>query len=393
MTSSNGWTAPGFEGVREAFDGNFERGEEVGAAFSAYHRGQKVVDIWGGVADESSGRPWEEDTLALVFSTTKGITAIAANQLIERGQLDAHTPAATYWPEFSSSGKEDITVEHLLSHQSGLEWIEGADHLSLEDVLDWDLVVEALAEQAARYKPGTSHGYHAVTYGWLVGELIRRVSGTTVGGYVQREFADILELDLWIGLPHQHHDRVSNLVVSAGGITGEFDPEDPIMKLLAPFLAPDGLLVKALGAGLDVFEDPAIWNSSQLRAAEIPAANGVCDARSLARLYAACVSEVDGIRLLSPEQVTDASTQRTSGPNTVLLNMDVQFGLGFMLPSSMIVMGGPHSFGHFGAGGSVGWADPDAELAIGYTMNKMALGLTGDLRSTHLVNACYDAIP
>jgi CubicO group peptidase (beta-lactamase class C family) len=273
-----------------------------------------------------------------------------------------------------------------------LEWLDNAGDLTLEHVLGWDAVIQALEHQAPRYTPGTQHGYHALTYGWLVGELIRRTSGKTVGGYVQEHFADPLGLDLWIGLPESQQSRVANLITGPGGVTGEFDPEDPIMKMLAPFLAPDGVLTKALAGGLTCFGDPDVWNTNELRAAEIPAANGVCDARSLARLYAACVNEVDGVRLLSSDQIDNAVTQRTTGPNSVLLNMDVQFGLGFMLRSSMIVLGGPRSFGHFGAGGSVGWADPDAELAVGYTMNKMAIGLAGDQRSLTLVNACYDAL-
>lgn len=387
----DGWTADGFEGVRDAFEKNFADDREVGAAFSAYHRGQKVADLWGGVADEETGAAWEEDTLALVFSTTKGWTATAANQLSEQGKLDIGSPVAQYWPEFAAAGKQDITVEQVMSHQAGLEWVTGTD-LTLDEVLRWDPIIEALAAQAPRYEPGTSHGYHALTFGWLVGELVRRVSGMSVGEYVKTHFAEPLGLDLWVGLPEEHESRVSKLIGAPDPSSMlNDDPNDPITKMLAPFVAPDGVLTKALGAGLSAFGDPDIWNSRQLHAGEVPAANGICDARSLARLYGACVGEVDGIRLLSPERVADATTQRTSGPDTVLLNADIQFGLGFMVPTPMLNLG-PGGFGHFGAGGAVGWADAETEFGFGYVMNKMGQELTGDPRSADLVNACYEAV-
>lgn len=392
MTNIEGWTAPGFESVRAAFEANFERGTEAGAAFSAYHRGRQVVDLWGGVADVESGAPWVEDTIGLVFSTTKGWTAIAANHLVERGKLELSAPVTEYWPEFGASGKEAITVDHLLSHRAGLEWVDR--QLSFEQALAWHPVIEALEAQQPRYPAGTAHGYHALTFGYLVGEVVRRASGQTVGEYLRDQIAEPLGLDLWIGLPDEHQHRVADLVVLEGGIAADFDADssNPLMRMLAPFLGPDGVLTKALGANLGAFDDPHCWNSREVRAAEIPAGNGICDARSLARIYAACIGEVDGARVLSAERLTDATTQRTSGPNTVLMNLDVQFGLGFMLRTSLLPIGGPRSFGHFGLGGSMGWADPDAELAFGYLMNKPMVGMAGDVRSSSLVKACYQSL-
>jgi len=394
MGDTHGWTAPGFEGVRDAFDKNFADGTEVGAAFSAYHRGQKVVDVWGGIADQATGRAWEEDTIIPVFSTTKGMTAICANQLAQQGQLDTDAPVATYWPEFAANGKADIPVSYLLSHQAGLAWIDGT--MTAEEALSWDPVVEALAAQAPAWEPGTQHGYHATTYGWLVGEVIRRVAGRSVGTYLAEEVAGPLGLDLWIGLPESEEDRVAMLIsmipagISADDLAGE--SENPLVQMMQAFLGPDTPLGKALFAPGGALADQDIWNSRAMHAAEVPAANGICDARSLARLYAATVGEVDGIRLLTPEQLAKATTQLTEGPNKVLMDMDIQFGLGFMLHAGMIPLGGPKSFGHFGAGGSVGWADPEAELGFGYVMNRMDLGLAGDLRSFNLINACYEAI-
>lgn len=394
MTDTSGWTAPGWEGVKDAFQANFDNGSEVGAAFSAYHRGQKVVDVWGGIADQATGRAWEEDTIIPVFSTTKGMTAICANQLAQQGRLDTDAPVATYWPEFAANGKADIPVSYLLSHQAGLAWVDGT--MTAEEALSWDPVVEALANQAPAWEPGSQHGYHATTYGWLVGEVIRRVADRSVGTYLAEEVAGPLDLDLWIGLPEAEEHRVAMLIsmipagISADDLAGE--SENPLVQMMQAFLGPDTPLGKALFAPGGALADQDIWNSRAMHAAEVPAANGICDARSLARLYAATVGEVDGIRLLTPEQLAKATTQLTEGPNKVLMDMDIQFGLGFMLHAGMIPLGGIKSFGHFGAGGSVGWADPEAELGFGYVMNRMDLGLAGDLRSFTLINACYEAI-
>jgi CubicO group peptidase (beta-lactamase class C family) len=394
MAEIDGWVADGFEGVRDAFVRNFENGSEVGAAFSAYHRGRKVVDLWGGIADEATGRPWQQDTIILVFSTTKGATAICANKLAQEGKLDVNAPVAEYWPGFAKNGKENIPVSYLLSHQAGLAWIDG--EMTPEEALSWEPVIEALENQRPGWEPGTQHGYHATTYGWLVGEVIRRVTGKTVGTYFREEIAEPLGLDFWIGLPESEEPRVATLISmipeSVGADSTAAGEADPVKELMAAFLGPDTPLGKALFAPGNALADQAIWNSRAMRAAEVPAANGVTDARSIARLYAACIGDVDGHRILTPEQLEVATTQLTTGPNTVLLGMDIQFGLGFMLRSSLINLGGEHSFGHFGAGGSVGWADPDAELAFGYVMNRMDIGLAGDLRSFNLINACYEAV-
>ena len=388
MTEIHGTTERGFEAVRDAFETNFAKGLEIGASFSAYHRGEKVVDLWAGTADVTTGRTWDEDALALVFSTTKGATAMCANKLAQEGALDVDAPVARYWPEFAAGGKADIPVSYLLSHQAGLAWVDG--EMSLQQALSWDPVVDALAQQVPHYEPGSQHGYHATTYGWLVGEVVRRVAGRSVGTYFHDEIATPLGLDFWIGLPESEEPRVAPLV---GGLADPLITEDPeVAALVNQFMGPDTTLGKALFAPGGSLSGPDVWNSRALHAAEIPAANGIGDARSIARMYSACIGSVDGVRILTEEQLRRATTQLTTGPNRVLLDMDIQFGLGFMLRSSLIELGGPRSFGHFGAGGSVGWADPDAELAFGYVMNRMDMGLAGDARSYELVNACYHAI-
>jgi CubicO group peptidase (beta-lactamase class C family) len=393
----HGTVEPGFEKVREAFAENFARepdpamalfggGGETGAAVSIYHRGRKVVDLWGGLADRRSRRPWQQDTLQLVFSTTKGVTAICANLLAQRGELDLDAPVAAYWPEFAQAGKQDIPVRWLLCHRAGLPWVD--TEMTLEQALDWDTVIEALERQAPAWEPGSQHGYHATTFGWLVGEVVRRVSGRSVGAFVRDELSEPLGLDLWIGLPEELHDRVAPLEVIE-------IPDDPALApLVDQFIGPESNLGKALYAPggafgqqmFDSFNLPHVWK------AEIPAANCITDARSLARLYAACVSDVDGVRILDDETVALAAERQTDGVDRVIMDLDLQYGLGFNLPSSILLLGGPRSFGHYGAGGSVGFADPDTEVGFGYVMNKMFMGLSGDPRTVALIGALQESL-
>src|SRR4051812_21771530 len=285
MTDIHGTTATGFESVRDAFQANFDKGLEIGASFSAYYRGEKVVDVWAGTADVNTGRAWEENALALVFSTTKGATAMCANKLAQEGSLDVDAPAARYWPEFAAGGKGAIPVSFLLSHQAGLAWIDG--EMTLEQALSWDPVVDALAQQVPHYEPGSQHGYHATTYGWLVGEIVRRVSGRSVGAYFRDEIAAPLGLDFWIGLPESEEPRVAPLV---GGLADPLISEDPeVAAFVDEIMGPETNLGKALFAPGNALTSPDIWNSRALHAAEIPAANGIGDARSLARMYSACI--------------------------------------------------------------------------------------------------------
>jgi CubicO group peptidase (beta-lactamase class C family) len=412
VTEISGWVAPGFEEVRDTFQANFDAGVEVGAAFAAYHRGHKVVDLWGGVADVRTGRPWKEDALVLVYSTTKGVVAMCANRLAQQGVIDVDAPVATYWPEFAQAGKEEVSVSDLLSHRAGLAWVDGT--MTFEDMLRWDPVVEALEHQTPSWPPGTTHGYHATTYGWLVGEVVRRVTGMSVGTYLRHEITGPLDADFYIGLPASEEPRVARLVSFLDGLKsglpaglsgqGEATPNAgpdlaQLAELSKTYLAPDGPLSKALMAPGGAFTDEDVWHSPQLHAAEIPAANGICDARSLALLYGACVHDVKtssgtSFRIIDEAQVDRAVRQETVGPDTVLLGLDIQWGLGFNVNTGIIGMaglGGPKAFGHFGMGGSAGWADPDLQLGMGYVMNRMDIGTTGDTRSFRLMRSCLDA--
>lgn len=390
MAVIDGYVAPGFEGVRAAFAANFESHGEIGASFCLYHRGERVVDLWGGVADPSTGRPYEEDTCQLVFSTTKGVVAICANRLIEQGRLDPDARVAEYWPEFAQAGKEDVLVRWLLCHKAGLPVLDVT--LSLEDTLAWDPVVEALAAQAPIWEPGTRHGYHATTFGWLVGELIRRVDGRPVGTYVAEELAGPLGIDLWIGVPEDRLGQVAPLVPIA------LPDNENVRMVIEQVLGPDSITGKALRTpcpelfggnegtiDLSMFDDPRVLR------AEIPAANGVTNARALARLYAATIGEVDGIRLLSDAQVARAIERQTTGPDAVMF-FETALGLGFFLSSGFSNYGGPRGFGHTGTGGSMGFADPDAGIGYGYVMNHLMPNMIGDARTVGLTEACYEAI-
>lgn len=395
-TPLHGWTAPGWEAVREAFAANFADGIEVGAAFAAFHRGRPVVDLWGGIADPATGAPWQEDTIVLVYSTTKGPTTLCAHRLADAGLLDLAAPVAEYWPEFAAAGKEAVTVAQLLSHRAGLPWVDGT--LTLAEALAWDPAVEALARQAPVWVPGTAHGYHAVTFGWLVGEVVRRVSGRSLGTYLAEEVAGPLGASFWVGLPAEHEGRVARLVPAPGG--GGVDL-DALLATAGDYLAPDGPLTKALAAPGGAFggSDEAVWNDPALHRAEVPAANGIGDARSVARIYSAAMCETetpsgDRRRLLSGAALARAIEQQTEGPDRVLLGLDLQWGLGFMVHRGLLAeaqLGGPRAFGHMGLGGSLGWADPDRQLAMGYVMNGLSLAMAGDLRSVRLVHACLDA--
>ncbi len=429
-----GWSEPGWSPVRRAFELNFEEHGDIGAAICVYHEGRCVVDLAGGVAPLSPSDPVDDappyrlDTLQLVFSTTKGMTALCANLLIERGELDVRAPVASYWPEFEEAGKRDLPVSFLLSHRAGLPTID--ETLPIEEVLAWQPVIEALAGQKPFWEPGTAHGYHALTFGWLVGEVIRRVSGMSVGAFFAKEIAAPLGLETWIGLPEAEESRVAPVIMGkldipdpftlasenpaglagAAGLGGAVGPGGAavnvgaavgeaggdgteglgvdLAELVKAFLSPDSLFLRALSlnGSFGMMPPDFPYNRRDLRAAEIPSANGITTARSLARMYASTIGEVDGIRLLRPETVADMTGVESDGPDKVLV-APTRFGRGFMLHSPFSLFTGDGAFGHSGAGGSLGFADPAAGVGFAYVMNEMRMNLAGDPRAASLVDA------
>jgi CubicO group peptidase (beta-lactamase class C family) len=379
LTAIGGWVADGYEPVRDAFAKNFET-DELGASFCAYVNGLPVVDIWGGTANEKTGAAWSQETTAVVFSATKGMTALCANMLIDRGQLDPDAPVVEYWPTFAGGQavKARIPVRWLLTHQAGMAVID--EPLTTEDVVAWDPVIEKLERQAPVWEPGTAQGYHASTFGWLVGEVVRRVAGVSVGQFFASEVAGPLGVEAWIGLPETEDHRVARLRMQL--------PGDPGTMNAAEFTDRESLLGRVFAnPGRDVI---AVSKPTMLRA-EFPAGSGVANARGLARMYAATISSVDGTRLLTDATVNAARAVAAEGTD-VVLQFDVRRGLGFELPDSMFGFSGDGSFGHMGAGGAVGWAHPERGLAIGYVPNRMVLNFAEDRRVPRILEA-LDGVP
>lgn len=384
MIAYEGDVAPGFERVADAFGGNFERNGDVGAAVCVYQHGRKVVDLRGGLADPATGRRWAADTLQLVYSATKAATATCAHLLGQRGQLDLDQPAARYWPEFAAEGKADIPVRWLLSHRAGLPVI---DHpIPLAALLAWDPMTNALAAQRPAWEPGTAHGYHGRTFGWLVGEVIRRVSGRSVGAFFAEEIAAPARLDFFIGIPPAERARVSRMIIDdpPGPEVADI-PLDQIPEqfrgLVAAFTDPMSLLNRAFALSVPDID----FNDPEVQAAEIPSSNGICTADGLARLYAGLIGEVDGVRILDAATTKAAVAEQAAGTDRVLL-VPSRYASGFMLPTQEAPLGGPSSFGHPGRGGSLGFADPESGIAFGYVVNHIRQDLN-DTRAATLVAA------
>jgi CubicO group peptidase (beta-lactamase class C family) len=369
---------PRFEAVVDAFSRNFTEHGEVGGACAVYKHGRCVVDLWGGIADPANGRPWLRETTALAFSVAKGLTATCIHRLIEQGALDIDRPVADYWPEFGCNGKESITTRMVLTHRAGLAAVDG--ELTLEQVLASDPVVAAIAAQGPNWPPGTAHGYHARSFGWILGEIVRRLSGRSLGRYFADEIAAPLGLRLWIGLPEEEIRNCARLIPPAGG-----------SPAVAALLGADSLTGRVMSGPSKLFGYDGMWNRPEVLRAEMPSSNGVGDARSLARFYAALIGEVDRVRLLSTAQLAKACEVQVRGPDKVILRESC-FGLGYALQPFLAPGAGERAFGHGGAGGAVAFADPDAWLGFGYVMNKMQFSTVPDPRTHGLVRATYASL-
>jgi CubicO group peptidase (beta-lactamase class C family) len=382
-TQINGMVADGFGPVADAFARNFAEHGELGAAFSLYVDGEVKADLWGGVADSQTGRPWTADTLQLVYSTTKGAAAICVARLVAAGRISYADAVATYWPEFAANGKGDVTIAQMMSHQAGLPYATAT--LSFDDLIAVTPVVDALASQEPIWEPGTRHGYHALTYGWLAGELVRRVDGRTIGQYFAEEVAGPLGLDFWIGLPESEEPRVALLALPL------LVPDPETIAVIMKIVGPGTMGFNALSMSGVMLSGPADpFNTRAVHATEMPAANGITTARSLAKMYAATVGEVDGVRLIDEATVAAAHAEAVKGPDACLV-VETRFGMGFMLDGEFAPMLSPGSFGHPGVGGSLGYADPEAKVGYGYVMNQMGSRLAGDPRTIGLnaaVRAC-----
>ena len=389
-TAVQGICAPGFEEVRSEFERNFAERGEMGAAVSIFVDGKSVVDLWGGTADQATGTPWENDTMAVVFSATKGLSAICMHMLIDRGLLDVDAPVAQYWPEFAANGKENVTVAMMLSHQAGVPvWREP---LPAGAFLDWDVATGALAAEAPIWQPGTRQGYHAATLGFMEGEVLRRITGRTIGGFLRDEVAGPLGADVWIGLPQSEEGRVATLTL------GEPNPASPMFRKLMSDQEWVGWKM-ITNSGGDISPDSV--NSRARHAAELPAIGGIASARGLARAYSPLSRDgsVDGVRLVGEHRLAGMRTVRAASSCDAMLQVPTTFTLGFSktwgdrrLGQGEHVILGEHAFGTPGMGGSLGFADGEARMSFGYVMNKHGGGVGLNDRGQSLVDAAYRAV-
>ena len=390
----SGVCEPGWESVRAAIEANFATTGELGCSVAVFHRGRPVVDLVAGWTDQERTVAYTADNLQVVFSTTKGIAATALAMCVDRGLVDYANPVSHYWPEFAAHGKDNITVAQLVSHRAGLYTID--EKLTLDEILDDVRIARALADTKPRWEPGTAHGYHALTYGWLVGEIVRRVDGRDIGRFVNEEIAGPLGVELHIGLPDRLHHRVALLTQEkAKSAGGEETPEAKAAReLIERMLGPDTPGGQALSLS-GMWTGEGLFNRPEVLRARIPAAGGATNARSLATMYAALQQPVNGVKLLSDETFTAATAVQTptNEPDKCLI-VPTSFAMGYMTHSMFTQYAGPGSFGHPGFGGSVAFLHPERELAFGYAMNALAANLAGDGRAQALIDAavrCADA--
>ncbi|MFJ3304809.1 serine hydrolase domain-containing protein [Streptomyces sp. NPDC086549] len=381
----NGTVAEGFEPVREAFARNFGLLGDRGAAVAVYRDGHRVVDLWGGTKDIDGTAPWEHGTAQIVRSATKGVVAAALLLLHQRGELDLDAPVGEYWPEFKAAGKEGTLVRHVLAHRAGVPVLDRP--LTPEQAADPDLGARAVAAQAPAWEPGTDHGYHAQTYSWLTGELVRRVTGRPVGEWIATEIAGPACADFWLGLPEAEAARVGRVGRLESAETGGALKTRPKRSVSEAYADPESLTRRAFAAITPLPDE----NAPAYRAAALPASNGIATADGLARVYASMIGEVDGgTRLFDPATVELARGERSAGPDRVLV-VNTRFGLGYMLHGSASPLLSPASFGHPGRGGSLAFADPESGIAFGYVTNGFHKSVTADPRAQALVRAVRTA--
>jgi CubicO group peptidase (beta-lactamase class C family) len=373
----------GYGPVRDEFVRNFRERQDLGAGCTAYVGGRKVVDLWAGVADRRTGRPYEHDTATVIFSCTKGVMAVCAYLLVQEGRLDLDAPIAHYWPEFAQAGKERITVRDAMAHRAGLAYLD--TDLTLDDVVAWEPVIRAIEVQAPHHAPEDGHAYHASTIGWLLGEVVRRVTGMSPGTYFRHALGDPLGLDTWIGLPDAERGHVAWMEPPLP------DDDSDFARGFASF-GNDPRILRTMSLG-KAFAFPSdngqvTFNNPIIQAAEIPGAGGISSAASLAKLYAACVTGTDGGQpLLTPASIADGLRVRSAGPQLTGQPDDgARWGTGFQISSAPAQpLLGDGSFGHTGAGGQLAFADVTHGASFGYVSNQM--GGYGDKRAYALVEA------
>jgi CubicO group peptidase (beta-lactamase class C family) len=370
----------GYESVQEEFARLWDE-IEVGASFCVYHQGKKIIDLWGGATNHDEAEEWQADTLVNVYSATKGPASLAIAILHDEGLIDYEERVSTYWPEFGAEGKQKITVAQLLSHQAGLSGID--TRLTVEDLYDWDKMVNLLAAQKPLWEPGSAAGYHAVTWGYFPGELVRRITGKTLGKYFHEKVAIPLNADFYIGLPESEFHRCATL---NGPNRARKQPAPT-----SPVEMPEHYAGSLLNPSISPFKHAC---SAPWRNAEIAASNGHASARALATIYGALAmgGEVGGTRIISPESLEEATRVEVEGTKDLVLGTNLRRARGFMLNSDAAYGPNDESFGHAGAGGSMGFADPITGIGFGYAMNQMQSDATATPRSKLLLNALYKCL-
>lgn len=377
MTQIHGSCRDDFAGVKAAFENNFATKDEVGASVAVTLDGEMVVDLWGGHRDAEGSEPWQEDTIVNVYSSTKTMAAMSLLLLADRGEVDLHEKAAHYWPEFAANGKAEVEVRTFLSHSAGLSGMDAP--CSGDQLYDWAYVTESLAAQAPWWKPGTASGYHALTQGHLIGEIVRRVTGKSIGTFFADEIAGPLGADFFIGTPDSEFPRIGELIPPSVPPVGEGATD------------PDSIAVKTFAnpaARAEVSGTPA-W-----RRAEIPAANGHGNARAIAKIQSvmACGGEAAGQRLMSEAGTRRIFDVQTSGMDLVL-GVPITFGMGYGLSSEVMPMGPNEHIAYWGGwGGSTVVIDQDARMSVSYVMNRMEGSLLGDTRGFSLLQAAYASL-
>ena len=375
MTDIHGFCDARFAPVQAAFEENFASKGDVGASVAVSVEGEMVVDLWGGHRDAAGTLPWEEDTIVNVYSTTKTMAALCLLVLADRGDVDLHAPVASYWPEFAQNGKDSVEVRHFLSHSAGLSGMD--EVMSTTDVCDWDRMIRALERQAPWWEPGTQSGYHALTQGHLIGEVVRRVTGQTIGNFFREQIAEPLAADFHIGTPAELNPRIGELIPPEDGPAGNADPESIASRT---FASPG---VNARDSATD------LW-----RQAEIPAANGHGNARSVVRVQSvvANLGEAFGQRLMSEAGARRVFEEQTNGDDLVL-GVPIIFGMGYGLTSEIMPMGPNEHIAYWGGwGGSTAIVDQDARMCISYVMNRMEGSLLGDTRGFGITQAAYASL-
>ncbi len=393
-----GFCDPRFERVAQEFERNFQQRDELGASVCVTLEGERVVDLWGGIAHPDSQAPWVEDTLSIIWSATKGATALCAHILASRGLLDLDAPVIRYWPEFGQAGKETIPVKMLLNHQSGLAAL--SEPLPAGAFYDWELMIKALEKQKPFWRPGSMHGYHGFTFGWLVGEVVRRVSGKSLGTFFREEVAEPLGLDFWIGLPEELENRVAFMIPAPPP-----GPEGPVSAMFVAMADPTSLQTLVMfnsGGHMLPGTDGALgFNLRAAHAAEIGAAGGISNARGLAGMYAPLVNggSLKGVNLVSRDIMARMGAVSSASALDASILAPTRFSLGYAKSidnrrepgctenDSAILS--EEAFGHPGFGGALGFADPAARMSFGYVMNRMGQGLGINQRGQSLVDAVY----